>query len=148
MDGAITNSHHKENGKSNDASANAAAIFSGGREGEDLFPMINARVDIHTGCLHTIIISVSGPNISRLRSITHIILHCLRFSSHTHTCRRLPHHFFYYFHCQIPVMCFFFFPYCLPWTLFLRYSFPFFSPPLNSVFLMELPWLNRLGLLT
>lgn len=32
--------------------------------------------------------------------------------------------------------------------LFLCNSFPFFSPPLNSGFLMELPWLNRLRLLT
>lgn len=43
---------------------------------------------------------------------------------------------------------FFFFLLCLSWTLFLCYSFPFFSPLLNSVFLMELPWLNRLRLLT
>lgn len=33
-------------------------------------------------------------------------------------------------------------------TLFLCNSFPFFSPPLSSGFLMELPWLNRLRLLT
>lgn len=71
-----------------------------------------------------------------------------------HTSRQLwqlhlLHHFFF---CQNLVLSnpfnVFFFTLCLSWALFLCYSFPFFSPQLNSVFLMELPRLNRLQLLT